>query len=132
MEDVSWQEFEKIARKEIEKKLGLKLPNCKVKIGRNYYKEFDLVNESQKIVGDIKHYKTTVGGNIPSGKFSTLNEYVWLMECLEKFDGKEWKKLFVIGEDYKMLEQYIRKFDNLLGSVEFYFFSRKDGCRQIR
>ena len=39
------------------------------------YKNLDLVNSQKKVVGDVKNYKTTAGGNRPSAKFSTLNEY---------------------------------------------------------
>ena len=93
----SWSYFEEKARRAIEEELKMELPGGKVNINGKY-KNFDLVNSQKKVVGDVKHYKTTSGGNRPSAKFSTLNEYVWLMQLLEQFDGSKWKKLFIIGE----------------------------------
>jgi len=127
----SWLDFEKEARLAIEQELGFSLPSKKVAINGKY-KNFDLVNLENKIIGDVKHYKTTSGGNRPSAKFSTINEYVWLMQMLEKFDGKKWRKLFVVGEDLKMLNAYVNEFDNWLDDIEFYYFSVKTGIRKIR
>ena len=75
------KKFEEIARNAIQKKLGCKLNNGKLNItGKD--KNFDLVNENKRIVGDVKHYSMTKGGNIPSAKFSTLNEYAWLIRLI--------------------------------------------------
>ena len=82
----SWADFEENARRAIEEKLKIELPSGKVNINGKY-KNFDLVNLENKVVGDVKNYKTTSGGNRPSAKFSVLNEYVWLMQLLEKFDN---------------------------------------------
>jgi len=128
---LSWQDFEIKARKAIEEKLGVQLPSGSVNINGKL-KNFDLVNEENSIVGDIKNYKTTSGGNRPSAKFSTLNEYVWLMQLLEKYDNKKWKKLFVVGEDLNMLNQYVSEFDPWLEDIEFYFFSSISGLKKIR
>ena len=71
----SWSYFEEKARKAIEEELKMELPGGKVSINGKY-KNFDLVNSQKKVVGDVKHYKATSGGNRPSAKFSILNEYV--------------------------------------------------------
>ena len=73
-------------------------------ITKEKVKNFDLVNTENKVVGDVKHYKTTAGGNRPSAKISILNEYVWIMQMLEKFEGVKWRKLFVVGEDMDILK----------------------------
>ena len=65
----SWSDFEVKARKAIEDKLGISLSSEKVNINGKF-KNFDLVNLENKIVGDVKHYKTTEGGNRPSAKIS--------------------------------------------------------------
>ncbi|MEM2554895.1 MAG: hypothetical protein QXF09_05865 [Nitrososphaerota archaeon] len=49
-------------------------------------KEFDLVNLEGRIVGDAKVYRYR--GARPSAEFSTLSEYVWLMENLDKSSGE--------------------------------------------
>ena len=100
--------------------------------GLELYKNFDLVNSQKKVVGDVKHYKTTSGGNRPSAKFSTLNEYVWLMQLLEQFDDSKWKKLFVVGEDLEMIKKYITEFEKWLGDIEFYYYSEGTGIKKIR
>jgi len=128
---LSWQDFEIKARKAIEEKLGVKLPSETVNINGKL-KNFDLVNKEHFIVGDVKNYKKTAGGNRPSAKISILNEYVWLMQLLEKYDNKKWKKLFVVGEDLEMLNEYLQEFDKWLGDIEFYFFSSDTGLRKVR
>ncbi len=127
----SWSDFEIKARKAIESELGIQLSSAKVDINGKF-KSFDLVNTENKVVGDVKHYKTTSGGNRPSAKFSTLNEYAWLMQLLEKYDNTKWKKLFVVGEDMEMIKKYITEFDKWLGDIEFYYFSENLGIKKIR
>ncbi len=127
----SWQDFEIKARKAIEEELGVQLPSETVNINGKM-KNFDLVNKEHFIVGDIKNYKKTAGGNRPSAKISILNEYVWLMQLLEKYDNRKWKKLFVVGEDFEMLNAYLQEFDKWLGDVEFYFFSSDSGLKKMR
>jgi len=127
----SWADFEEKARLAIEEELNIRLPSRRIDINGKL-KKFDLVNEHEKVVGDVKHYKTTSGGNRPSAKFSTLNEYVWIMQLLENHDGAHWKKLFVVGEDLEMLKKYIAEFDRWLGDIEFYFFSEGSGLAKIR
>jgi len=128
---MSWQFFELEARKAIEEKLNMSLSSRGLLINGKI-KNFDLVNEKNKVVGDIKNFKITSGGNRPSAKFSTLNEYVWLMQLLEKYDGHKWKKLFVIGEDLKMVKMYVNEFDKWLDDIEIYFYSKNDGLKKIR
>ena len=127
----SWSYFEEKARRAIEEELKMELPGGKVNINGKY-KNFDLVNSQKKVVGDVKHYKATSGGNRPSATFSILNEYVWLMQLLEQFDGSKWKKLFVIGEDLEMIKKYITEFEKWLGDIEFYYYSEETGIKKIR
>lgn len=126
-----WLNFEEKARNAIEQELKIQLQSGKVNINGKF-KNFDLVNLKNKVVGDVKHYKTTAGGNRPSAKFSTLNEYVWLMQLLEKFDNTKWRKLFVVGEDLEMIKKYIIEFEKWLGDIEFYYYSEQTGIKKIR
>ena len=127
----SWSHFEKKARRAIEEELEMELPGGKVNINGKY-KNFDLVNSQKKVVGDVKNIKTTSGGNRPSAKLSNLNEYVWLMQLLEQFDGSKWKKLFVVGEDLEMIKKYVTEFEKWLGDIEFYYYSEETGIKKIR
>lgn len=127
-----YAEFERKARDALAEHLGVELHNDKININGKW-KSFDIVNKSQTIVGDVKNYKTTSSGNRPSAKFSVLNEYCWLMQMVEKYNPpRNWRKLFVIGEDKDMLRRYVKEFDVWLADIEIYYFSRKSGIEEIR
>ncbi|MEM0143650.1 MAG: hypothetical protein QXL94_06835 [Candidatus Parvarchaeum sp.] len=116
---VEWKKFENIARTAIEAEVHCPLNKGNVNInGKN--KSFDLVNKDKKIVGDIKLYSMTKSGNIPSAKFSTLNEYAWLMQKLNS-----WRKIFVIGVDEKLIKKYIEYYGKWLGDIEIYHCSKE-------
>ena len=120
-------EFERDARDALAKLLGVELRSEKIDInGRD--KSFDIVNKTQRIVGDVKKYRKTESGKRPSAKFSVLIEYVWLMQMVEKYSQSgKWRKLFVIGEDRVMLSDYVKEFDKWLADIEIYYFSYKGG-----
>ena len=125
------KKFEEIARNAIQKKLGCKLNNGKLNItGKD--KNFDLVNENKRIVGDVKHYSMTKGGNIPSAKFSTLNEYAWLMQRLERSTNLKWKKIFVIGADKPLVKKYIKTYGKWLDDIEVYYCSERGEINRIK
>ena len=128
---IDWQQFENIARKLIQTELETILNSGKININGKT-KDFDLLNIDEKIVGDIKHYKMTSGGNNPSAKFSVLNEYAWLMQKLEQFDNQKWKKIFVIGQDRKVVEKYISTFDLWLDDIEIYFCDSDSTLEKMR
>ena len=102
----AYAEFERQARAALAEHLGVELHSGEININGKW-KNFDIVNETERIVGDVKNYKTTSGGKRPAAKFSTLNEYCWLMQMVEKYHQSErWRKLFVVGEDKVMLLRY--------------------------
>ena len=127
----SWTDFEEKARRVMEEKFGVRLSPSSININGKY-KIFDLVNLEKRIVGDVKHYKTTRGGNRPSAKFSILNEYVWLMQLVEKYNEGNWRKLFVVGEDLEMLKKYVNEFDMWLSNIEVYFYKENSKLIKIR
>lgn len=128
---MSWVEFENNARHAIEKEIRVTLSSIQVDINGKT-KKFDLVNIEKRIIGDIKNYKTTEGGNRPSAKFSIINEYVWQMQLLERYSNQKWRKILVMGEDLDMVIKYTKEFDKWLDDIEIYFFSRTTGVRKIR
>jgi len=105
----------------MERELGIPLPERTIDINGKR-KRFDLVNLNHKLVGDVKFYRNTVGGNIPSAKRSTLNEYVWLLQKLPE----DWRKFIVIGEDCAMAQKYVDDFSPWLEDVDILFFKRPD------
>jgi len=128
---LNWQEFENVARKAIENELETILNGGKININGKV-KDFDLLNIDENIVGDIKHYKMTSGGNNPSAKFSVLNEYSWLMQKLEQYQKQKWRKIFVVGEDQVMIKKYISTFDAWLDDIEIYFCDAKGKLTKMR
>lgn len=127
-----YTDFERKARVAIEKHLGIELPSREININGKQ-KKLDLVNESQRIVGDVKRYKNTKSGNTPSAKFSILNEYCWIMQMVEKYSRTgHWRKLLVVGEDRDMLEKYRDSFNAWLADIEIYYYSRESGLEKIR
>lgn len=126
-----YAQFERDARNSLETHLGVELYSGKIPINGKE-KSFDIVNKDKRIIGDVKNYRTTSGGNRPSAKFSTLNEYCWLMQMVEKYDSNRWRKLFVVGEDKEMLLNYVKEHEPWLDDIEFYYFSYKNGIEEIR
>ena len=91
---------------------------------------YKVFNQDKKIFVLRVHRKNY--SSKKSAKFSILNEYVWLMQMLEQFDGSKWKKLFVVGEDLEMIKKYITEFEKWLGDIEFYYYSEGTGIKKIR
>ena len=116
---MTWVEYENEARAFMEQSLGMELQEIAVDINGKR-KKFDLVNIQNKVVGDVKHYRNTSGGNNPSAKRSTLNEYIWLLQKMPS----EWKKFIVIGEDLEMARKYVRDYEPWLDGVNIVYYER--------
>ena len=101
-------QFENMAIKAIENELNIVLNGGKIDINGKA-KNFDLLNTDKKIVGDVKNYKMLRSGKNPSAKFSTLNEYSWLMQKLEQYQNQKWRKIFVIGDDLTFVKKYMNR-----------------------
>lgn len=114
---LDYQKFEIKAKEKFEKIFGFSLRSAGVNINGKE-KSFDMVNLNKRVVGDAKYYRNTKGGNMPAAKRSTANEYVWLLQKL----NKNVHKFLVIGEDRKMAEKYVKDFSPWLEEVEIYFF----------
>ena len=127
----SYADFEQSARDALAERLGIELYKDEIDINGKE-KSFDIVNRDERIVGDVKNYKTTSGGNRPSAKFSVMNEYCWLMQLVERYSPGRWRKMLVVGEDKPMLEQYKKEYDACLDDIEIYFFSYANGIKRIR
>lgn len=93
-------------------------------------KEFDLVNIEAKIVGDIKIY--TYRGGTPSGEYSNICEYVWLMEKLEESSGTRWRKIIVGSGHKETFVKYAKNYHAWLGDTEIYFIDNDGKVKKIR
>ena len=91
-------------------------------------KKFDFVNRNNKVVGDAKFYSFTSSGHRPSAKFSTLNEYIWLLQKI----SSSWKKFLVIGDDESLVEKYVNEFEPWIKGVSIFFSDGKSVLKEIR
>ena len=113
----------------ISKFLGISLSKERLSIyGKE--KEFDLVNIENRVVGDIKSYRYS--GATPSAEFSTICEYVWLMEKLEESSREKWTKIIVGSGNREIFEKYARIYHPWLGNVEIYFVDNTGKVEKIR
>ena len=124
---MDWQDYEDSARETISKHMNVELQNIALNIDGKR-KKLDLVNTQLKYAGDVKFYKNTAGGNIPSAKRSTMNEYVWILQKLPD----DWTKFIVIGEDYEMAKKYVDDFEPWLGDVDILYFERPNKIISLR
>jgi len=120
---------EEIAKEKMENYFGVRLEKKRLNIFGKY-KEFDLVNIEENIVGDVKHY--TFKGSNPAAQFSTISEYVWLMEKLEQSSGKKWRKFIVGLGNRETFVKYAKQYGPWLGDIEIYFIDENGKLETIR
>lgn len=77
-------------------------------------RQFDLVSEDSKWIGEIKYYKNNF--NLYS-KFSSISEYVWILENLNSEN-----KFIVFGGNKQVPLKWVSKFRSLVKDVKIYFF----------
>jgi hypothetical protein len=76
-------------------------------------KKFDLVSEDASVVGDAKYYKNIA---VPAAKWSTIAEYVWLLQHL---DAK--RRFMIFGLDREVGSRWLQRFRPLTEGIAFYF-----------
>ena len=106
------QEFQKEVQVFLTNHWNKKFSEGKININ-GVEKTFDLVSEDKEYIGDVKYYKNI---KVPAAKWSTIAEYVWL---LEKTNAK--KIFLVFGKDVDVPKRWLKRFGPLT-NVEFYFF----------
>lgn len=112
-----WKIFEDNVRKLLENFYETEFPkNGLVRIN-DKPKKFDFVDLKNNVVGDSKYYSFTRTGKRPSAKFSTLNEYVWLLQKLPK----HWRKFLVIGKDETLVKKYVNEYSPWLEGVTVFY-----------
>ena len=119
---------EEIAKEVMEKHFGVKLEKRRLNIFGKY-KEFDLVNVEEAIVGDVKRY--TFKGH-PAAEFSAISEYIWLMEKLEQSSGRKWRKFIVGLGNKEVFEKYVKLYNPWLGDTEIYFIDQDKNLEILR
>ncbi|RLE49287.1 MAG: hypothetical protein DRJ31_05425 [Candidatus Methanomethylicota archaeon] len=116
------------ARKLMSEYLSIELYKARLNI-RGKYKEFDLVNEKHGIVGDFKNLKFK---GQASAEMSNIVEYVWLMEKLEHYTKKKWRKIIVGAGNKETFEKFAKKYDPWLNDLEIYFITSNHKILKIR
>lgn len=105
--------FEAYARTYFADEWGVELAARPVPVGGGVSKQFDLVSEDGQVVGDAKWYRSLA---VPAAKWSTISEYVWLLQRVEA------ERLFLVfGNDIDVVDRYLHRFKPLVAPVEFYF-----------
>lgn len=106
--------FEQLCRQVMSEELGAVFSAGKV---QGVHKQFDLVSDDGQIVGDAKYYTAVRGTGLPPAKFSTIAEYVWLLEKTRAI-----KQFLVFGNDRRVPEWWLDRYGNLT-DVQFYYVS---------
>jgi hypothetical protein len=90
----------------------------------NIPKEFDMVSPDGKIIGDAKYFTMVRGESIlpriPSAKFATIAEHVWL---LEKSDAVH--KFLCFGNDRRVPKEWLKRYGHLVENVTFFFLDEQ-------
>ena len=105
--------FEETARQVLENRWGVRLPSRRVMLGGRVEKSFDFVSPDHRFVGDAKYYKTL---KVPAGKWSTIAEYVWLLQHLNAEN-----RFLVFGNDRDVPARWLSRFAALTDGVQFFF-----------
>jgi len=122
-DELSPSQFEEKARIIMSKHFSQELYPQKIE---NIPKLFDLVSKDRSIVGDAKYLTMVRGISIPPAKFSTIAEYIWL---LEKTNAKN--KFLVFGKDKRVPEEWLKRYGSLISDIEFYYIDSNNKLEKI-
>jgi len=115
-------EFEELSRHVMSKTFNAALAPGRVK---GVHKQFDMVSEDARVIGDAKYYTAVNGTGLPPAKFATIAEYVWL---LEKTPARE--RFLVFGNDRRVPEWWLARY-GALTDVSFYYLSDDGELQQL-
>lgn len=107
-------QFEARARQILTAAWGLDLQARDVGLPGGVSKRFDLVSPDHSWVGDAKRYTTLA---TPAAKWSTIAEYVWLLQKLPPTV----RTFMIFGGDDHVPCRWLRRFGPLAAPVAFYF-----------
>lgn len=116
------REFEAYAAKFLSDLWGVRLAERSVQLRGGVTKKFDLVSPTADIVGDAKYYKNI---SVPAAKWSTIAEYVWLLQHADAA-----KRFMVFGLDPEVCSRWLHRFRPLTEGIEFYFLNQ-DGLQVL-
>lgn len=120
---LSHQEFEQLARQVMGRHFAVPLVEASVP---GVPKRFDMVSDDFEVVGDAKYYTMVCGKALPSAKFATIAEHVWL---LEKTNAKQ--RFLVFGNDMEVPVRWLKRYGELVSSVMFFFLGDSGELTQL-
>lgn len=106
------REFELHAAEVLSRRWNVDLSSRPVTLKGGVIKKFDLVSSDGCIVGDAKYYKNIA---VPAAKWSTLAEYVWLLQHVE---GAQ-QRFMVFGFDREVADRWLKRFRPLTEGLDF-------------
>ncbi len=106
-------EFEELGRKAMEKYFGTEFQSREA---GGVPKVFDYVSGDARVVGDAKYFSMVRGTAVPPAKFSTISEYVWLLEHVETET-----RFLLFGNDRRVPERWLARYGGLVSGINFYF-----------
>lgn len=117
------KDFEEKARPIVEKYFDVKLEEREVKICEGLTRKFDLVSDDEEWIGDMKYYRMVP---IPAAKYSTIAEYVWL---LQKTKAKH--KFIVFGNSEELPKKWYSRYHGILDDVQLWFIDNEETMRKV-
>lgn len=122
--EMTWKEFEELARKVMSKYFGVEL---KEKYVEGHPKTFDLVSDDGSVVGDAKYLTMVRGKRIPPAKFMEISGHVWM---LEKINAK--RKFLVFGNDIRVPKEWLKRYGKFLKDIEFFFIDAEGNVIRLK
>lgn len=89
-------------------------------------KRFDFVSPDCSVVGDAKFYTLVKGVGLPPAKYSTIAEYVWLLEKTAAMH-----KFLVFGNERRVPDGWLKRFGELT-EVDFLFIDDAGAVLNLR
>ncbi len=105
--------FETLARRVLSERYAVELAPGSVPGVR---KQFDFVSPDRQVIGNTAYGAGVRGTALPTAKFATIAEHVWL---LEKTGAST--TFLVFGSDREVPAVWLERYGSLLGGVAFYF-----------
>jgi hypothetical protein len=112
-------EFERHAIEVLSRRWNVPFAPAIVELHGGVTKQFDLVSNDGRIVGDAKYYKNIA---TPAAKWSTIAEYVWLLQNVAAAE----RRFMVFGLHREVPTRWLQRFRPLIGDVEFWFLDGDD------
>lgn len=120
---MNWREFEDFSRKKMSDHFQASLHERKCP---DVPKRFDFVSDDGSIVGDAKYLTLVRGKNPPPAKFMEICGHVWFLERTNSA-----KRFLVFGNQREVPEMWLKKYGDLVKTVQFFFLSESGDLERL-